>query len=414
VSFFRTATDPRLTPPALTVGVLKSVRLFRQDDLFTVTLVAAAPIRLEASPVGDAALNLRVLLARPNAVAAALVKRDVPQHTDRDQSADDFEVVRLKYADVSEVAGLLSRSAAVNPNDSFKPTEPPFGANLGGSASYRPVPTQAPPTDARGQPLAQAVDDTVAIDRRLNAIILRGPRERIERLKRQIALVDAPAGSVVLETSFYELDRTGAQNLGFNLNNPGSRIAVSAFQLGNAPPGVPTSRVSLQAALSAQVSQGHGAIVTKPSIAALSGSPAMIVTGEALPILTSIALSGVSAVSQQVRYVNIGVMLQVSPRISGDDFVISHVLCITSYVTGSSNGFPTVSQREVSTSVTVRNGESFVIGGLTEASELKSSGPWIAGAAVQTQTSTNANTELYIVVTPYIGRNPRSGPRAAF
>jgi hypothetical protein len=35
-----------------------------------------------------------------------------------------FEVVRLRYADVSEVIGLLTADQAVKPNDNFTPQEP--------------------------------------------------------------------------------------------------------------------------------------------------------------------------------------------------------------------------------------------------------------------------------------------------
>ena len=51
-------------------------------------------------------------------------------------------------------------------------------------------------------------------------------------------------------------------------------------------------------------------IVSKPRIAAQSGGTAKIITGDALPILTAITLSGVNGVSQQVQYVNVGVTLQ--------------------------------------------------------------------------------------------------------
>ena len=39
-----------------------------------------------------------------------------------------FEAVPLKYADVSEVAGLLAGAANLRPNDTFTPQEPAFGS----------------------------------------------------------------------------------------------------------------------------------------------------------------------------------------------------------------------------------------------------------------------------------------------
>ena len=80
---------------------------------------------------------------------------------------------------------------------------------------------------------------------------------------------------------------------------------------------------------------------------------------DALPILTAITLSGVNGVSQRVQYVNVGVTLQIAPRVSGDGFVSSHVFCVVSSVTGFSQGYPTINQREAETSATVRDGDSF-------------------------------------------------------
>src|SRR5262249_4679336 len=132
--------------------------------------------------------------------------------------------------------------------------------------------------------------------------------------------------------------------------------------------------VSFQAAIYDQVQKGQGRIVSKPRIAAQSGGSAKIITGDALPILTSITLSGVNGVSQQVQYVNVGVTLQIAPRVSEDGYVSSHVFCVVSSVTGYSQGYPTISQREASTSATVRDGETFVIGGLTQENDISTKG----------------------------------------
>ena len=75
------------------------------------------------------------------------------------------------------------------------------------------------------------------------------------------------------------------------------------------------------------------------------GEPA----GDALPILTNITLSGVNGVSQQVQYVNVGVTLQIAPRVSSDGFVTSQIYGVVSSVTGYSQGYPTISQREAET-----------------------------------------------------------------
>src|SRR4029079_6808238 len=121
--------------------------------------------------------------------------------------------------------------------------------------------------------------------------------------------------------------------------------------------------VNMQLAIYAQIAKGNGRIISKPRIAAQSGTTAKIITGDALPILTSIALSGVNAVQQQVQYVNVGVTLQIAPRVSDTGFVTAPVFAVVASGTGLSQGSPTISQREASTSATVRDGQAFVIGG---------------------------------------------------
>jgi hypothetical protein len=217
-----------------------------------------------------------------------------------------------------------------------------------------------------------------------------------------------------LETMFVELDESGAKNVGLDFTNANSQIAVATVQTGafitNGQQGQkPLTSIALQAAVYAQVQKGHGRIVSKPRISAQSGSTAKIITGDALPILTAITLSGVNAVSQQVQYVNVGVTLQIAPRVSVDGFVTSHVFCVVSSVTGTSQGYPTISQREAETSATVRDGETFVIGGLTEESDIASNSgiPGLGGVPGLGQlfrhnSDTKSKTELYIVVTPHI------------
>jgi general secretion pathway protein D len=341
---------------------------------------------------------------------------------------EDFEVVKLKYADVSEIVGLLTANQSIKSNDDFSPQEPNFGSSGGSSAGYfgsgglppSPILIAANGVIPSSDSVGQAIDGTIGIDRRLNAVILRGPPERLAAIKREIAMLDVPVASVVLETEFVELSETGARNLGLDFNNANGQITAVNVDYSKGFPGFgDTPRLggvnaAFQVALYAQIAKGEGKIVSKPRISAQSGTTAKIVTGDALPILTSIALSGVNAVQQQVEYVNVGVTLQIAPRVSDDGFVTAHVFAVVSSVTGFSQGYPTISQREASTSATVRNGEPFVIGGLTEESRIlnKSKLPLLGdlpllGVLFTTEHTSQAKRDLYIVVTPHIVLGPQ-------
>ena len=415
--------------PAGLKGLVRQISFEQVETILILRFSVTAAASVTASPSSDRTIDVTISTGAP-AVAVqsegpGVVASDVapPPPPLAYAPGDAFELVQLKYADVSEIVGLLSQGASVKSNDLFIPHEPAFGSNSLTGNSYNPGPsTQAPGSD--DTPLGQSIDAGMAIDRRLNAIWLRGSPDYIARMKAMIAAIDVPLDSVVLETQFVELTETGARNIGIDFNNANGQIGLFTFHSGEAIlPGIPAqgcnstggdcsahvTSLGLQAAIYAQVSKGNGRIVSKPRIAAQSGSTAKIITGDALPILTAITLSGVNGVSQQVQYVNVGVTLQIAPRVSNDGFVSSHVFCVVSSVTGFSQGYPTISQREAETSATVRDGDSFVIGGLSQDDVItnKSKIPLlgdipILGQAFRTDKSTRSKTELYIVVTPHI------------
>ncbi|MDE2437253.1 MAG: hypothetical protein KGM49_13440, partial [Sphingomonadales bacterium] len=412
-------------------GLVRSIDFDQADTVLILRFAVTTPAAVKAIPVSDTTIEVTVSTGAKLAQRAAESDQPnapLPRAAEPVPGEDGYEMVMLKYADVSEVVGLLTEGLTVKSNDTFIPREPGFGSNSLTGSSFNQMPSNQPGF-GEDRSLGQSVDSSIAVDRRLNAIWLKGSPERIARLKAQIALIDVPLDSVILETELVELTESGAKAVGIDFSNAAGQIAVATFQSGQFSPnggmvntgghlnpggyvqGGNLQSVSLQAAIYAQIQKGQGRIVSKPRIAAQSGSTAKIITGDALPILTAITLSGVNGVSQQVQYVNVGVTLQIAPRVSTDGYVSSHVFCVVSSVSGYSQGYPTISQREAETSATVRDGDSFVIGGLTQDATLTSRSKVpllgdipLVGQAFRTDRTTKNKTELYIVVTPHIVR----------
>ncbi|NNC59801.1 MAG: hypothetical protein HKO05_07405 [Erythrobacter sp.] len=409
-------------------GLVRSVSFATQGSSLVMRFDTAVPARIKAEVIGPATIQVRVervtveeeIGSRPIGSAGEDV---IPQQQlnqgpiDSWQPGDSYELVFLKYADVSEIIGLLSDGVEIAPNDVFIRREPGFGSpGVNQQNSFIGAPQQAQKEEV---PLGQNFGNGLAVDRRLNAIWVTGTKDRIDRVKRQIALIDVPVDSVILETQFVELSESGARNIGIDFTNQNGQIAVgTATRGGNNPFGVDPMDIllsgQLQAAINLQIQKGEGRIVSRPRIAAQSGSTAKIITGDALPILTSIQLSGVNGVSQQVQYVNVGVTLQIAPRVSSDGYITSKIYGVVSSVTGFSQGYPTISQREAETSASVRDGETFVIGGLTQENVLTTNSkipllgdiPFV-GNLFRNERSTTTKTELYIVITPRIVRHRR-------
>jgi general secretion pathway protein D len=423
LAFADSSLGPSLVFPVGRHGLIESMNFAQNGKILTLTINGTAPIHIAASPIAARAVAVVITDLAPPGPKSEPVPTAPVTHVDGGND-DMFEIVPLKYADVSEVIGLLTGNQSVKPNDHFTPEEPAFGS-AGMQGAYPGAGLSNPGfnqgvsfTGAAVDSLGQTIDDATGIDRRLNAIILKGPAARVARLKEQIAKLDVPVTSVVFETVFVELTETGARNIGLDFNNANNQIATAVYSYasGNYPGVANTARsggvaANLQLAVYAQIAKGNGRIISKPRIAAQSGSTAKIITGDALPILTSIALSGVNAVQQQVQYVNVGVTLQIAPRVSDDGFVTSHVFAEVSSVTGVSQGYPTISQREASTSATVRDGDSFVIGGLTQEADLSHHNKIpilgdvpLLGELFKSENTSSSNTDLYIVVTPHVVR----------
>lgn len=410
-------------------GLVRSVRFESTTGSLVLRFETGGPASVIVQPAGNKALQIRVervsveeaIGTRPIGSQNEAVYKASDLSTARAASdGDSYELIPLKYADVSEIIGLLVEGATAEPNNVFIRREPGFGSPGSNSQGNYFNPPQQQADEKK--PLGQSFGNGIAINRRLNAIWVTGSAEKIARIKEQIAMIDVPVDSVILETQFVELTEQGAKNLGIDLNNNAGQLAVGTLQTGSFLPfGVDPNDVlpsgALQAAIYAQVERGEGRIVSRPRIAAQSGSTAKIITGDALPILTAITLSGVNGVSQQVQYVNVGVTLQIAPRVSADGFVTSQIYGVVSSVTGFSQGYPTISQREAETSASVRDGETFVVGGLTQENVItnKSKVPILGdiplvGNLFKLESSTRSKTELYIVITPHIVRHRRFQP----
>jgi general secretion pathway protein D len=343
------------------------------------------------------------------------------------------ESLMVKYADGSEIAGALVSGSNIASNDTFVPQSSSLGtSSLGGSfggitgSFSQPAQTQSFGANPFGttQGLAQRVNDNIAIDRRLNAIILTGTPDVIAPLRDVIEKLDIPVQSVILETQIVELDDNAARNIGFDFSPGGTGIIGEAdgAQSGEGATlrtgAVAQLGVNLTANLYAQVTAGNAKIIAKPRILAQSGQQASILTGDAIPIVTNVVVAGAGAVSsQQVNYVNVGVNLQIQPRVSSDGYVTSHIYSEVSSVTQYVNGIPQISQRTANTTATVRDGESFVIGGLLQDNEIRnlSKLPLIGdlpliGLLFQHVNTSRTQTNLYIVVTPHIVGAPGVTP----
>jgi general secretion pathway protein D len=261
----------------------------------------------------------------------------------------------------------------------------------------------------------------VEVDPRQRALILLVSDTDQPVILEAIRLLDSPRPQVTFEAEILEINRNFTQQLGIDytrLVNLNFRLFESAVPPGQLAP-QPFSRapISLEVGINLLKSSGAAKTLARPRVTTLDGLEARINASQTQPIRT-VGQGGAVTVSN----ITTGINLRLQPRVSPDQTIESNLAIGVSSPTGfTPEGLPAYSSREVNTTVRVRNGESIVIGGLLESrsSNSRSGIPGLMdipflGELFQTTLNEERETDLLIVVTPYIIAPPQGTPITPF
>ena len=420
-------TVPTIIP--VNLGLIQSVNLAIQTNMLTVAISLEAPAKPRLLNGPGNLLIVDVPPAGPQGAPAPAVPQQAA--TPAPSGAVITQIVRLRYADLSEVVGILSANSNVTPTNTFNPQptqigmqeQPGFGTGQFGNGTFGGTQIQpfgqynASNLGGEAQPLGQRITDNIAIDRRLNAVVLTGTRDQLAPMLSLIAQLDVPVQSVLLDTQVIEVSETGAQAIGLDYNQSTTSPITKIFNtqaavLNSLPTGVIAGALAIQSNIWALVQSGHARVLASPKILTQDGVPASILTGDSLPIriTTPVGVGGVGAVSSQVEYINVGVTLQILPHVTGNGGVDANVFSEVSSVTGfDSSNDPQISTRQAQTKVNLMEGQTLVIGGLLQEQDIHNMQKIpilgdipILGALFRYQTETKQNTNLVITVTPHV------------
>ncbi len=181
--------------------------------------------------------------------------------------------------------------------------------------------------------------------------------------------------------------------------------------------GASIGAVNIGGVLDALADDGLVTILSEPNLTALSGETATFLSGGQFPIIVSgVTDSGATAI--ETRFYPYGITLEFTPTIIGANRIN---LRVSSAVTSldqlrARNGIPGTFNQEVQTTVELASGQSLAIAGLlSESSEENlSKTPGIGdipilGALFKSERFQRDETELLIVVTPYLVRPVSNG-----
>ncbi|QTA37636.1 type II and III secretion system protein [Thermosipho ferrireducens] len=129
-------------------------------------------------------------------------------------------------------------------------------------------------------------------------------------------------------------------------------------EIGKAEIGINTTAGALEK------NNGKSNVIASPNIVAKSGETANILIGDKYPII----LKQGENQTETIQYLESGISLSITPYINADDTIdLSLQIKVSSFDWSVSNpyGLPKENTREVNTSLTLKNGQTLIIGGLT-------------------------------------------------
>lgn len=371
--------------------------------------VSASILILPVQPVNSVILFAGDLALLRHAATWAR-ELDRPNPAAGDRSIFYYQVRNTKAADIANV--LSGQTSAHSGNTS--------ASTAGASAPATPA-APAAPAMARGLPLL--------VDEPRNALIFQGDPAEWERLLPLIRQMDREARQVMIEVTIAEVSLDDNEEFGvawFAKNSPGRFNGNLGFGTLPAAGNVAGSGLTYlldvagqsRAMLKAFADDQRVSILSTPRLLVKSGEEARIDVGTEVPIITSRNTSpqqtdGTTGLLQSIQYRKTGIILTVMPTVYSDDRVdltlsqeVSEALPLSD---SDSIGSPSIFNRSVETSLSLRDGGSIVLGGLMSSRQTNSDNgvPFlkdvpVLGNLFKSQSKRHNKTELVLMIVPYI------------
>jgi general secretion pathway protein D len=259
-----------------------------------------------------------------------------------------------------------------------------------------------------------------------NAISLKDTPERIAAAAQLIAAIDKARPEVVIDVELLEVDRNRLREYGLQFATSGATGVAGSIDI--APNQSLQSVRNLTQAdllLSGLPSLYYRLLKTDastrtlaaPHIRTSDGLPAQARFGEQVPVpITQFAPIATGGINQQpitsFDYRNIGVNIDITPRTHHDDeLTLALKLSLTSLAGTGFGGLPTFGNREITTTIRLKDGETSMLAGLIrddERTELSGT-PGLSdlpliGRLFAVHRRESTQTDIVLTLTPHIVR----------
>jgi general secretion pathway protein D len=264
-----------------------------------------------------------------------------------------------------------------------------------------------------------------------NALTIKDSPERIAAASRVISAIDKARPEVIIDVELIEVDRTKLAEYGLQLASPGSPGLNGSISINgaNSASGISLSalrNLSQSDLLLANLpslyyrllkSDTNTRTLANPQLRTTDGVAAQAKFGDQVPVpVTTFAPLAQGGAAQQpitsFNYQNIGVNIDITPRTHHDDDVSLQLKIAVTNISGTGfQGLPTFGNREITTIIRLRDGETNMLAGLIRDEERHSldglpglSDLPMVGHLFGHTTKSTSQTDIILTLTPHIIR----------
>lgn len=243
------------------------------------------------------------------------------------------------------------------------------------------------------------------IDQDADVLLFSGTYPEIEKLQELLPQVDVATGEVLVRGVVYEVSRTDKSGSAFGLlaNLLGGKlnlgIGSAAGNLGNF---IQLKNTALDAVYSMLETDSRFKVISSPSLRIQSGARGIFSVGQDVPVLGALSFpQGAGQAVQSVEYRSSGVIFDIKPTVRDAviEMAISQQLSDFIKTTTGVNNSPTLTKRELKTTVALQDGDVIVLGGLAEKKSSRSrDGLSFIPSFLHTQGHEESGAEILLVL----------------
>ena len=279
------------------------------------------------------------------------------------------------------------------------------------------------------------------------AIIVRGTPDQIALAEKVINDIDKSRPEVVVEVAIMQVQRDKLRQLGIQppqsatvqLQNKNATPTTSTSGSNNTVSTTTTTPLTIndlanldarnfavsipQASISFLLNDSATKMIQNPQIRALDGQKASLKIGERVPVATGSFQPGIGGVginplvNTQFQYIDVGVNIDVTPRVHAGGEVTLKIMLEISNVASTQNiggiDQPVIGQRRIEHEIRLKEGEVNLLGGIMEQSDIRSMNgwPWVSQIPILKylfgrSSKEIANNEIVFALVPHIVRGP--------